>query len=191
MVTTVISQEKQSLVRMHLKGIVRMPKAFSGGDSDLQPENTIMRCRRSNGIANGDSEKVELLATYSDFSHPFPLRDLAIISKVVVASVDSYLPLTQQCYWFTRTMVGISVAHYHPQPAEGINNIARDRSGRINHLPFLPVLDQDNLDEITSLVDLVRKAVAADDLQVGHLRSLSIYFVFLFYAHISRFLKGI
>ncbi len=129
----------------------------------------MVRCRRSNGKANGDSEKVELLATYSNFSHPFPLRDLAIISEAVVASVDSYLPFTQQCYWFTRTMVEISVAHYHPQPAEGLNNIARDRSGRINHLPFFPVINQENLDEIANLVDLVRKAIAADDQQVGNL----------------------
>ncbi len=64
-------------------------------------------------------------------------------------------------------MVGISVAKYNPLPAEGINIIARDRSGRINHLPFVPVINKENPNEITNLVNIVRKAIAADDQEVS------------------------
>ncbi len=73
------------------------------------------------GVDIRDSEKVDLLITYSNFSRPFPLRDLAIIAKAVLATSDKYLLLLKQCYWFTRTLVQIIVAIYSPQPAGGIN----------------------------------------------------------------------
>ena len=144
-----------------------MSKASSRKDNGFQPEDTVMRCRQSNGTDNRNSDKAELLVTYSNFSRPFPLRDLAIIAQSIVSSADAYLVLVQQCYWFTRTMVGICVAHYRPQPEGGINNISRDRSGRINQLPFVPIINEDDPHEVAALVDLVRKAITVDDLQVG------------------------
>ena len=126
-----------------------------------------MRCRKWNGIDSGDSDKADLLFTYSNFSRPFPLRDLAIIARIVVASADAYLLLVQQCYWFTRTMLGISVAQYHPQRTERLDNSITDRSGRINRLPFVPIINADNPPEIAALVNLVDKAIDADDKEVG------------------------
>ena len=143
-----------------------MSKASSRNDNGFQPEDTVMRCRQWNGIANGDSENVELLVTYSNFSRPFPLRDLAIIARTVVESAGQYLLLAKQCYWFTRTMVGISVAHYHPQPAGGLDNSAHDRSGRINRLPFVPIINADNPPEIAALVGRVNEAIDADNEEV-------------------------
>lgn len=143
-----------------------------------------MRSRQSNGIDNRDSDKVELLVTYSNFSRPFPLRDLAIIAKTVVASADAYLLLVQQCYWFTRTMVGISVVNYHPRPQGGINKGAHDRSGQITRLPFVPVINEDNPAEIAALVECVNHAIKADDLQVReYLHLLFIIFISEIFAY--------
>ena len=135
-----------------------------------------MRCWQRNGIDSRDSDKPDLLFTYSNFSRPFPLRDLAIIARTVVESAGQYLLLAKQCYWFTRTLVGITIERYHSQPVGGVKETAYHRSGRISRLPFVPVINEDNLPEITALVECVNRAIEADDLQVReYLHFLCIY----------------
>ncbi len=60
----------------------------------------------------------------------------------------------------------IIVAIYSPQPAGGINGGGLGRSGRINHLSFLPVINEDNPAEIALLVERVNRAIAVDDQEV-------------------------
>ncbi len=150
----------------HGKSIFNMSKTSSKKDNGLQPEDTIMRCSQSNGIDSRSSDKADLLATYSNFPPSFSLRDLAIIAKIVVDSADSYLLLVQQCYWFTRTLVGISIAHSGPQSIAVKDENAYDRSGRINRLPFIPTINEDNPSEIAKLVTRVHKEIEDDNKQV-------------------------
>ncbi len=96
------------------KWIVQSSKTSSGKEGGFEPEDTVMRTWQANGADKDESRKIELLATYSGFSRTFSLRDLAIIAKAVLAKSDRYLLLMQQCYWFTRTLVQISVAIYSP-----------------------------------------------------------------------------
>ena len=155
-----------------------MSNTSSSEDDDFEPEDTIQRSRQPNGIDRRDSDRVDLLVTYTNFSRQFPLRDLAIIAQTVVASADASadLILLQQCYWFTRTLVGITIERYYPQPVGGAKETAYHRSGRIRRLPFVPVINEDNLPEITALVECVNRAIKADDLQVReYLHFLCIY----------------
>ena len=102
-----------------------MSNTYSEEDDDFEPEDTIKRSRQPNGIDRRDSDRVDLLVTHTNFSRPFSLRDLAIIAQTVVASADASADfiLLQQCYWFTRTLVGITIERYHPQPVGGVSTI--------------------------------------------------------------------
>ncbi|KJA12574.1 hypothetical protein HYPSUDRAFT_210373 [Hypholoma sublateritium FD-334 SS-4] len=98
-----VNQERRSIITNHLKGIIRVSGISSGEDSDgdFEFEDTVIRSRQPNGIGRGDTDKSELLVTYSNFAFPFPQGDLAIVAKTDNACADVHLPLVQQCYWLT------------------------------------------------------------------------------------------
>ena len=161
-----------------MKCIIHLSNTSSSEDDGFQPEDTIKRSRQPNGVDRRDSDRVDLLVTYANLSCPFPLRDLAIIAQTVVASADASADslLMQKCYWLTRTLVGITIERYHPQPVGGVKETAYHRSGRISRLPFVPVINEDNPAEITAFVECVNRAIEADDLQVReYLHFLCIY----------------
>ncbi len=129
--------------------------------------DTVCAADSWNGTATGDSENVELLVTYSNFYRPIPPS--AISPLLQKPSSRQRMPICCFCssatglrgHWW-----GLASLYYLPQPAEGINDIARNLSGRINHLPFLPVINKENPEEIAALVNIVDKDIAEDDSQV-------------------------
>ncbi len=163
-----LSRERLSLCGERVRnGSFSHLKHLAEKRADSSPR--ILLCVRGRQMAQTkmSPRKIELLATYSGFSRTFSLRDLAIIAKAVLAKSDRYLLLMQQCYWFTRTLVQISVAIYSPQSAGSINTGGLGRSGRINHLSFLPVINEDNPAEITLLVERVNRSISVDDQEVA------------------------
>lgn len=143
-------------------------KSSSRKGDGLKPADTMTNCRQSNGTLNGPSEKSQLLATYSNFRHDFPLRDLAIIAGEICAYSEGYLALVQQCYWMARTLVNISVAMYEPQPLEGDRDVAFSRAGRISNAPFLGPINTDDPQEVDTLIELhIKPAIEKDNQRVG------------------------
>ncbi|KAF8164704.1 hypothetical protein B0H34DRAFT_686236, partial [Crassisporium funariophilum] len=127
-------------------------------------EDTIKTSWNPTGLDKRDSDISDLLVTYTDFQHPFYLRDLGIIAQKVVGASDGYLLLVQQCYWLARTMVGISIAKYEPE--QGEKGDAFPRAGRLSNLPFLKTVNSDSPAEIATLLEKVNKAIDDDDKRV-------------------------
>jgi len=185
-VTEAVDKERQSLIDKHLKGIIRASKASSGKGGGFEPEDTIKHTWYPHGVDKGDSDEVELLVTYLNFRHPFPLRDLAIISQVVVKTSDAYLLLVQQCYWLARTMVAISAAKYQPQPEEGVRQEGFSRAGRISCFPFLSPINSDNPTEIAVLVEQVNREIEQNDIRVHRDFILFCPFIQAYFDFLSR-----
>ncbi|KAF8148871.1 hypothetical protein B0H34DRAFT_735652 [Crassisporium funariophilum] len=149
-----------------LRGVIGVSKALAGKGLGAEPDDTIKVSRHATGIDKYDSDESDLMVTYTNFRHSFPLRDLGIIAKTVVETGDGYALLVQQCYWLARTLVGISVAKYEPQPEQGIREDAFSRAGRLSRLPFLPDVNRDSPTEIATHLEQVKNAIENDDARV-------------------------
>ncbi|KAF8148810.1 hypothetical protein B0H34DRAFT_735346 [Crassisporium funariophilum] len=162
-----VKEEKDSLVHNRSRGLLIGSLKWSSrkGLGNL-PDDTVNTSWNPTGLDKHDSDRSDLLVTYTDFQHPFYLRDLGVIAQTVVGASDAYLLLVQQCYWLARTLVGISIAKYKPLSAQGQREDAFSRAGRLSNLPFLKSVNSDSPAEIATLLEKVNKAIDDDDKRV-------------------------
>jgi len=89
----------------------RSSNRISLKDDPPKADDTVSQVSSSNGVTEDDGGDVHLLASY-DFSlntiRPFYLRDLVFILQHIHKSSGSYTLLTEQCYWFSRTCIGVA-----------------------------------------------------------------------------------
>ncbi|KAF9552374.1 hypothetical protein CPC08DRAFT_822900 [Agrocybe pediades] len=100
----------------------------SSTGSNLKAADHVMRVRNPLMLNDDPSDEAYLMSTYNNFQNPFSLRDLAIIVHEVSKDSPYYNAITEQCFWFVRTVVGVATALY--RPAEQIKTEKFDRAGK-------------------------------------------------------------
>ncbi|KAF9554329.1 hypothetical protein CPC08DRAFT_712963 [Agrocybe pediades] len=108
---------------------------------------------------DSSSDRAYLMTTHDNFQIPFSLRDLAIIVREVSKDSPFYDAITEQCYWFVRTVVGIATELY--RPAAPIKTRS-DRAGKF----IIQSVSRDIPLEIGKFVKKVTEAIEADNRRI-------------------------
>ncbi|KAF9536505.1 hypothetical protein CPC08DRAFT_824798 [Agrocybe pediades] len=136
---------------------------FSAGSSpgsNLKAADHVVRVRNPQTLNDNSADGAYLMFTYHNFQNPFSMRDLAIIVHEVSKDSPRYNVITEQCYWFARTIVRVATKLCDPRAS---NRTARsDRAGKfINR-----TVCRDDPSTIEKFVKKVTDSIEADNSRI-------------------------
>ncbi|KAF9552370.1 hypothetical protein CPC08DRAFT_728673 [Agrocybe pediades] len=129
--------------------------------STLRAADHVMQVRNPLMLNDDPSDGAYLMITYNNFQNPFSLRDLAIIAHGISKDSPSYNAMTEQCYWFVRTIVGVATDLYGP--ATPIKTNQSDRAGKF----VIRSVNRNTPLQIENFVKKVTESIEADNSKIA------------------------
>ncbi|CAA7261168.1 unnamed protein product [Cyclocybe aegerita] len=130
----------------------------------VQAQDTIVQTRNATGQLIKSLEDAEVVTSYSNFKKPLYLKDLIFAACTTSQASDEYLLFLQQCYWFSRTIVGIITTHYYPDISPG-PYFSDSGKLRLSQGKWSFQINEENRREVTKLaVELTKRLKAYNDM---------------------------
>ncbi|KAF4616743.1 hypothetical protein D9613_008855 [Agrocybe pediades] len=128
--------------------------------SKLRAADHVMQVRNPLMLNDDPSDEAYLMVTYNNFRNHFSLRDLAIVVHEVSKDSPSYNAMTEQCYWFVQTIVGIATELYGPTALIKTNKC--DRAGKF----IIRSVNRNTPPQIERFVKKVTESIEADNSRI-------------------------
>ena len=170
-----VSMEKKTIRNHNMwANIRRSSNKISTKDNIPRADDTVTQVISPNGVTQGDNGKVNHLASYEFSSKPLYLRDLAMILQHINKSSVGYSLLLEQCYWFSRTCIGVAMKRCAPKETQnprwntgGTYWVAKSDTARPKSEVTRLTVNRDNPDQISEFALAVDASIQEHDQQVS------------------------